>query len=902
MQATGYSIGESTKNNKVRLINVRAADLKSDEILAALNSNGEVFSEDTNNINNGYPVLYFQQNASLENSTITLEQTAGGNLSSDSKLTNLPYGTIVELKAEPDKGKRLTGYKVSDGVNESTFTEGDFYSASGRDVTVSAEFSDRIPSELALVEENDGAHYYVKVEKIKDADGRDIEPVRLYTGDTVEMNEVIRVTPVDIDLLQTQPDIKYLEYTGGFSDPVVTRWALDDKKKIGSSYTFKVTGDTDRIEISFDPKTQGKRWTSTADTDWYSDGTKEFTISSAKQLAGVAKLCAGGVTFEGVTIKLGKDIGLENTIANSGDSFGYERSWIGIGASEKNPFKGTFDGCGHTIKYMYRNFAPGYSEGGNGGLFGVTDGAVIRNVNVVSGAYVNDASVTMECGFINGANGGGIAGTAINTQIENCRSEVMMNKAFAAGGIVGTAEGSTVIKNCTNKGNISGSNESIGGIAGKLDAGSVRIIDCTNDGELASTSWKVGGILGSGESSGGLIERCVNNGSIATTMKGTSSYAHAAGGIAGYAAAALTISQCINKGDMSGYGQTYAMGGIAGTILRGTISDCINFGNIYSESTSKWAKIGGITNVGTNRLMSAAVKSSYNAGKITLGSGFSEEAMAVGGVAGYGSAATNMFSNAICTDTSVASLPGRIGKTAGIAGTVVSESVLKTNPSSVLGDNYAPDRNNVNGGFPVLAWQDPTAICTMNSIAVPKNATAAVNVSWSASGPRTGFELQRSVNGGAYSTVYRGEAASYTDKSVSAGNKYTYKVRGYRTEGSTSSYSEWKVSNQTEILLAAMKLKSVKNKKGKKAEVKWKRVKDAKGYEIYRSTAANGNYAKVKTVKATKKLAKKKTLSFINKKLQKKKTYYFKIRYYKTVGGKIVYSELSPAKEVKIKK
>ena len=99
-----------------------------------------------------------------------------------------------------------------------------------------------------------------------------------------------------------------------------------------------------------------------------------------------------------------------------------------------------------------------------------------------------------------------------------------------------------------------------------------------------------------------------------------------------------------------------------------------------------------------------------------------------------------------------------------------------------------------------------------------------------------------------------------------------------------------------------MKIKSAKNSKSKSAAIKWKRVKDAAGYQILRSMQLDGEYKVVKTVKVTKKLKKKKTLDFTNKKLKKKKTYYYKIRYYKKVSGKTVYSELSAPKTVKVKK
>lgn len=55
-------------------------------------------------------------------------------------------------------------------------------------------------------------------------------------------------------------------------------------------------------------------------------------------------------------------------------------------------------------------------------------------------------------------------------------------------------------------------------------------------------------------------------------------------------------------------------------------------------------------------------------------------------------------------------------------------------------------------------------------------------------------------------------------------------------------------------------------------KISWKRVKKAKGYQIYRATKKNGKYKKVKTIK------KAKTVSWINKKLTTGKRYYYKVR------------------------
>ena len=60
-------------------------------------------------------------------------------------------------------------------------------------------------------------------------------------------------------------------------------------------------------------------------------------------------------------------------------------------------------------------------------------------------------------------------------------------------------------------------------------------------------------------------------------------------------------------------------------------------------------------------------------------------------------------------------------------------------------------------------------------------------------------------------------------------------------------------------------------------KITWKRVKNAKGYKVYRSTKKDGKYKLIKTTKKT---------AFTNIKLTSNKTYYFKIKAYKTAKNK----------------
>ena len=88
-----------------------------------------------------------------------------------------------------------------------------------------------------------------------------------------------------------------------------------------------------------------------------------------------------------------------------------------------------------------------------------------------------------------------------------------------------------------------------------------------------------------------------------------------------------------------------------------------------------------------------------------------------------------------------------------------------------------------------------------------------------------------------------------------------------------------------------------KNLKGKKVKLTWKKTKNASGYQIV--YAAN---KKFKKNKRTVNIANVKKIKRTIRKLQYKKTYYFKIRAYKKVSGQKVYGKWSKRKKVKIKK
>lgn len=77
------------------------------------------------------------------------------------------------------------------------------------------------------------------------------------------------------------------------------------------------------------------------------------------------------------------------------------------------------------------------------------------------------------------------------------------------------------------------------------------------------------------------------------------------------------------------------------------------------------------------------------------------------------------------------------------------------------------------------------------------------------------------------------------------------------------------------------------------AKLTWKKVSGAKGYEIYRATSKNGTYQKIDTTKSA---------SYRDSKLSGNRTYYYKVRAYKTINEKTIDGTLSANVKVKTKK
>lgn len=161
-------------------------------------------------------------------------------------------------------------------------------------------------------------------------------------------------------------------------------------------------------------------WDGSISTAWYENG-EPYEIHSAADLAGLAQLVNGirssswpwgmeYVDFAGKTITLMTDIDL-----GANGASGLE--WPMIGDGDDNPFRGTFNGNGHTINNVFINntYDGAVHYDRVAGIFGY-NGGTIRNLTVSNGYFIADGGalgwfITDYAGAIAGVNNG---------TIENC--------------------------------------------------------------------------------------------------------------------------------------------------------------------------------------------------------------------------------------------------------------------------------------------------------------------------------------------------------------------------------------------------------------------------------------------------------------------------------------------------
>ena len=204
-------------------------------------------------------------------------------------------------------------------------------------------------------------------------------------------------------------------------------------------------------------------------------------------------------TYEGKYIRLDTDIKVDAAV-----------TWTPIGTGMAHPFKGHFDGAGHTI---YGTLRASNSQV-EFGFFGRITESSVENLHIA-------ANVTATSG--QPSNVGGVAGyMGTKSTISNCSNSGAITAGpsdglCTTGGIAGYNSGS--ISNCTNRGTVTGSSREstyanyVGGLVGD-NIGTIH--QCLNastgavaKGNNGSNNY-VGGLAGRNSYSGRIYNCCTN--------------------------------------------------------------------------------------------------------------------------------------------------------------------------------------------------------------------------------------------------------------------------------------------------------------------------------------------------------------------------------------------------------
>lgn len=317
-----------------------------------------------------------------------------------------------------------------------------------------------------------------------------------------------------------------------------------------------------------------------------------YKISTAQDLISFSDYVNGGNVS--VNAVLTSDIVLnEKVVTDEGFlTNGDLKTFSPIG-NACNIFCGTFDGQGFTVSGLY------YSDETKlyVGLFGrIGEKGIVKNVNVKDSYFLARQHV----GGIVGDNGG---------NVENCTFDGIIVATFEGlGGIAGGNFGT--IKNSRNYALVEG------GACVNVDTYTTKDKDGNVVTKTTTKNWlceAIGGIAGANY---GYIETSENYGNVSGGAN--------LGGVTGFNN--LSIKNSFNKGNVTSKAtSTYAyLGGIAGyNSIIGTISDCYNSGDVYSDRHD----VGGIVGC-TEAHGPLYVKNCYNAGAVTGG-------IYVGGIIGY---------------------------------------------------------------------------------------------------------------------------------------------------------------------------------------------------------------------------------------------------------------------------
>jgi len=201
--------------------------------------------------------------------------------------------------------------------------------------------------------------------------------------------------------------------------------------------------------------------------------------------------------------------------------------------------------------------------------------------------------------------------------------------------------------------------------------------------------------------------------------------------------------------------------------------------------------------------------------------------------------------------------------------------------------------------IPSFAFAD-SSVDAPTTVTTARKAYNKIQIKWDKVSGADGYAVYKATSeNGKYSLIKRidsGKTTSYTWGKATTGTTYYFKVKAYDKVGTKRVYGSYSEPTKGKAYLS----KPVTYRNDGEY-LRFSKVTGATGYDIYRSTDPNTGYKKVKTA-TSKNLeytyyykAKKKTYAcYIDDKNYKDETvFYYKVKAYRKVNGKKVYSSFS---------
>ena len=330
-------------------------------------------------------------------------------------------------------------------------------------------------------------------------------------------------------------------------------------------------------------------------TDCTNKGNVTYTgYATASYAAGIVSYATNYCTITGCAN--------EGLITASNDQYsGYTAGILAYATlksgsnSESNPYVYTITDCHNS-----GDITSGFYNGGvvcSGSTYArfMMDGCY--NTAAITSAYESNKSSTYTAGVI--------AGYGFNSTYRNCYNSGKITSAGSSysGGVAGNClysgqpDGPITISNCYNTGKIAGEGNYAGGIAAHISS-YTTIDSCYNTADINS-DYTFGGIVGSMTSTSAKVTNSWNSGNMSGKQ--------CVGGIVGSTVLKSTISNCYNLGDISA--ATQRGGGIAGDAA----SEFINVYNAGDVTGGYY--IGGL--VGMTDAGKTTIANSYSSGTVS---------------------------------------------------------------------------------------------------------------------------------------------------------------------------------------------------------------------------------------------------------------------------------------------